>query len=64
MSGGIPIFAIYVFMAWAGTTSPLPSSLPVIIHSVLTSTPNEREWSRQGRFTDDRRDPDTCWTGC
>jgi hypothetical protein len=45
-------------------TAPLPLSLPVIIHSVLNSTTNEREWSRQGRFTHERRDPDTCWIEC
>jgi hypothetical protein len=62
-SGGIPVFPIYVFMAWPGTTVPLHSSLPVIIHAVLISTPNERQWSLQGRFTHERRDPDTCWIG-
>jgi hypothetical protein len=34
MSGGIPNLPIYVSMARAGTTEPLPSSLPVIIHAV------------------------------
>jgi hypothetical protein len=63
MSEGTPILPIYVFMAWPGTTGPLPSSLPVIIHAVLTSTPNERQWSRQGRFIHEQWDPDTCWIG-
>jgi hypothetical protein len=33
------------------------------VKDALTSTPTTRQWSRQGSFTRERRDPDTCWIG-